>query len=126
MINLDDMGGLSKQRIFWILLVIAAAAIFLFIRRSIPYSDSKNLQTANISLDSIWSFGPTVGIYDKASHRYFWLKSYTSFDNTAMDTLRSRHAKIRFMKFMNGPLENRIYWMQIDSTVVFDQVINRQ
>jgi len=102
---------------------VFAIGLFLFIRRSIPYSDSAELLRADISIDSIWSIGPTATIYDKSSRQYYWLKSYTTFDQSAFDTLKSKKAKIQYMKFLKGPLENRVYQLVVDSVIVFDQVV---
>ena len=115
------------KRLIWLVLVITiGAAVYLFIKRSIPYSDRDELLSGNISIDSIWSLGPATAIYDKSSKKYYWLKSYTSLDLSMMDTLKSRKAHIRYMKFLKGPLENRIFRMEVDSVVVFDQVIDRE
>ena len=100
--------------------------IFLFIKRSIPYSDRPELQSADISIDSIWSLGPATAIYDKTSEKYYWLKSYASFDQSALDTLKGKRAIVRYMKFFEGPLENRVFYMAVDSVIVFDQVIERE
>ena len=115
-----------KRLILLILLVAIATALFLVIKRSIPYSDRAELLSTDISIDSIWSLGPATGVYDKTSQEYYWLKSYTSLDQSALDTLKSKRARIRYMKFLKGPLENRIFRMEVDSVVVFDQVIERE
>lgn len=115
-----------RRLILLMVLVAIAAGIFLFIKRSVPYSDRADILSASISIDSIWSFGPATAIYDKTSRKYYWLKSYTSLDQSMMDTLKSKTAKIRYIKFLMGPLENRIFHMEVDSVVVFDQVIERE
>ncbi len=115
-----------KRLILLILLVVIGTGIFLFIRRSTPYSDRAELMSADISIDSIWSLGPATAVYDKASQKYYWLKSYTSLDQSALDTLKSKRARIRYMKFLKGPLENRIFQMEVNSVVVFDQVIESE
>jgi hypothetical protein len=115
-----------KRLVIVILSVTIAIWIFLFIKRSIPYSDRAELLSANISIDSIWSIGPATTIYDKSSQKYYWLKSLTSLDQTTLDTLKSRKANIRYMKFLMGPLENRIFRMEVDSLIVVDQVVERE
>lgn len=115
-----------KRLILLIVLVAIATGIFLFIKRSIPYSDRADILSANISIDSIWSLGPATAIYDKESRKYYWLKSYTSLDQSKMDTLKSKKASVRYMKFLMGPLENRIFHMEVDSVVVFDQIVERE
>lgn len=115
-----------KRLILLILLVVIGTTIFLFIKRSIPYSDRPELQSADISIDSIWSLGPATAVYDKASQEYYWLKSYTSLDQSALDTLKGKRASVRYMKFLEGPLENRVFWLAVDSVVVFDQVVERE
>jgi len=42
---------------------------------------------------------------------------------TAFDTLQSKKAAIRYMKFLKGPLENRVYHMEVNSIVVIDQIV---
>lgn len=115
-----------KRLIIVLVLAIIAVGVFFWIKRSIPYSDHAELLSTDISIDSIWSLGPAVAIYDKSLQEYYWLKSYTSFDMAELDTLKSRKASIRYMKFLQGPLENRIFRMEVDSVVVFDQVIERE
>jgi hypothetical protein len=110
----------------WILIILLVICVALVVRRSIPYSDREDLFSAEISIDSIWTFGPAAGIYDRRSGKYYWLKSYTSLDQTKLDSLKNRPANIRYMKFLQGPLENRIFYMEVDSVVVFDQVIERE
>jgi len=105
------------------ILFVVVIGILIFIKRSIPYDDSDELMTTNIPIDSIWSFGPTTAIYDKTSEKYYWLKSYTSIDQSSMDTLKLKKARIKYMKFFAGPLENRIYQLKVDSIIVFDQVV---
>ncbi|MFZ6012900.1 MAG: hypothetical protein ACOYXT_21320 [Bacteroidota bacterium] len=115
-----------KRLILAILLVALGIVIFRFIKRSIPYSDRHELQSADIAIDSIWSLGPATAIYDKASKKYYWLKSYTSFDQSALDTLKGKRARVRYMKFFQGPLENRVFFMAVDSVVVVDQIVVRE
>jgi len=115
-----------KRVILIIAVLVISTVIYFFVKRSLPYSDRVELLSADISVDSIWSLGPATAIYDKASQKYYWMKSYTSFDQSMMDTLKSRKASIRYMKFLKGPLENRIFRMEVDSVVVFDQVIERE
>lgn len=115
-----------KRLVLFILFVTIVTWIFLLIKRSIPYSDRAELLSTNISIDSIWSFGPAATIYDKTSRKYYWLKSFTSLDQTMLDTLKSRRANIRYMKFLKGPLENRIFWMEVDSVIVIDQVVEHE
>lgn len=112
------------KRIFLLGIVIAVGVgLFLVFRRSLPYSDNAGLLSTTISVDSIWSLGPATAIFDKHSRQYYWLKSYTSFDQSGFDTLKSKKARIKYMKFLDGPLENRVYQMEVDSIIVFDQVI---
>jgi hypothetical protein len=66
-----------------------------------------------------------VWIYDKPSGQNFWLKSYTSFHAKEFDSLKGKSALIHYMKVLGGPLENRIFKMEIDSVAVFDQVVER-
>jgi len=40
-----------------------------------------------------------------------------------LDTLKTKKASVRYMKFFAGPLENRIFHMEVDSIVVIDQVV---
>jgi hypothetical protein len=115
-----------KRLILSIIIITIATGIFLLIKRSIPYSDRTELLSANISIDSIWSLGPTTAIYDKSAQKYYWLKSFTSLDQRMLDTLKSKRANIRYMKFLKGPLENRIFRMEVDSVVIIDQVIERE
>ena len=91
-----------------------------------PYSDRSELLSADILIDSIWTLGPTATVFDKTRRQYFWLKSYSSFNQLQLDTLKHKKVSIRYMKFLKGPLENRIFRMEIDSVVVFDQVIERK
>ncbi|HEU5289644.1 MAG TPA: hypothetical protein VFU05_03310 [Cyclobacteriaceae bacterium] len=114
-----------KRMTLLVMFVAVAITIFLFIKRSIPYSDSAELLSTEISIDSIWSLGPTTAVYDRKSQKYYWLKSYTSLDQLALDTLKSKRARIQYMKFLKGPIENRIFRIEVDSVVVFDQVIER-
>ncbi|MFZ6008826.1 MAG: hypothetical protein ACOYXT_00645, partial [Bacteroidota bacterium] len=59
-----------------LVLAIIAVGVFFWIKRSIPYSDHAELLSTDISIDSIWSLGPAVAIYDKSLQEYYWLKSY--------------------------------------------------
>jgi hypothetical protein len=121
------MTGKSATRLVVITLcVVIIAWIVSLVKRSIPYSDSDEILLASISIDSIWSLGPTVTIYDKKSQKAYWIKSYTSFDHPDIDSLKSKTANIRYMKFLQGPLENRIVWMEVDSAVIIDQVVRRE
>lgn len=104
---------------------ILLAAIFLWVYRSLPYSDSEELLTADIRIDSVWTVGPAVALLDKETHTYYWFKSYTSMDQSDLDTLKLKRAHVRYMKFFKGPLENRIYKMEVDSSIVIDQVIRK-
>ena len=115
------------MRKFIVLLAIAVigTGIYLFINRSMPYSDSSELLSAEISIDSVWTLGPTAAMYDKTRRQYYWLKSYSSFNQLQLDTLKHKKINIQYMKFLKGPLENRIFRMEIDSVVIFDQVIER-
>ena len=117
---------MMKRLILSIFIVAIAMLIIFFIKRSIPYNDRPELQAADISLDSIWALGPVTGIYDKASGKYYWLKSYSSFDQSAFDTLKGNRARVRYMKFLQGPLENRVFYMAVDSVIIFNQVIDRE
>ena len=114
---------MAKRMIILGVVIVIGAAIFFYIRRSIPYSDNAALLTDDISIDSIWSLGPATTIYDSSSGIYYWLKSYTSFDQSGFDTLQNKAARIKYMKFLEGPLENRVYQIKIDSIIVFDQVV---
>jgi hypothetical protein len=114
-----------KRSILSAVFVIIGIGIFLLVKRSIPYSDRADLYEATISIDSIWTLGPAAAIYDKRSKKYYWLKSYTSLDQKNLDTLKSRKANIRYTKFLTGPLENRIFRMEVDSIVIIDQVVDR-
>jgi hypothetical protein len=115
-----------RKLIVLFVIAIIGAGIYLFIRESMPYSDRSELLSAEISIDSVWTVGPTATFYDKSKRQYYWLKSYSSFSQLRLDTLRHRKANIRYMKFLSGPLENRIFRMEIDSVVIFDQVIERE
>ena len=105
------------------MIAVIALGISLFIRRSIPYQGREELLTTTISIDSVWSLGPAATIYDKSADKYYWMKSYTSVDQSALDTLRFKKGKITYMKFLKGPLENRVYRLEVDSIVVFDQLV---
>src|SRR5690349_20300397 len=115
-----------KRLIFLILMLVVVTGIFLVVNKSLPYSDRDELFSSEISIDSVLTIGPAAAVYDSASQEYYWLKSYSSFDQSALDTLKHKRAKIRYMKFLKGPLENRIFRMEVDSIVVFDQVIERE
>lgn len=91
-------------------------------KHSIPYEEL--MQPQHITIDSIIVTGPVVWIYDKASRRNFWLKSYTSFHAKEFDSLHGKAVRIHYMKVLAGPFENRIFKMEIDSVVIFDQVID--
>lgn len=85
-----------------------------------PYD--KAMQTQHITIDSITVTGPVVLIHDKPSGRNFWFKTYTSFHPKEFDSLQGKQADIYYMKVFTGPFENRIFKMEVDSVVVFDQV----
>lgn|GEM_PF-5490499 len=114
-----------KRLILLILVVVVGTGVFIFVKRSTPFSDRTDFMSADISIDSIWSIGPAAVVYEMESKKYYWLKSYTSFDQSDLDTLKSKHVRIRYLKFLMGPLENRIIRIEVDSVVVFDQVIER-
>lgn len=103
--------------------ILLTGGIAIFIKRSIPYEGSSQLLSAKISIDSILIMGPAVAMYDSSSQTYYWLKSVSSSDMTALDTLQSKKASIRYMKFLKGPLENRVYHMEVNDVVVIDQII---
>jgi hypothetical protein len=115
-----------KRLVILILVAIIVTGVVLFIRRSIPYSDRDELFSATIKIDSIWSMGPATTFYDKTSRKYYWLKSLTPLDQEMLDTLKSKKAHVRYMKFLMGPFENRIFRMEVDSIVIIDQVIERE
>ncbi len=100
---------------------IALLAIYLWWKRSVPYENE--LQTQQITIDSTTITGPVVLIYDKRSRQSFWLKSYTSFDAEEFDSLKGKAVRIHYMKFLVGPFENRIFKMEVDSVVVFNQAV---
>jgi len=114
-----------KKLIIMILVGIILYGIFLLVNRSIPYSESPDLLSADVSVDSIWRLGPATALYDKTTQQFYWFKSYSPGKPFNFDVLKNKKAKIRYMKFLSGPLENRIFWMQVDSVVVFNQVIER-
>lgn len=93
-----------KRLVVFLFLLVLAIAIFLFVRRSLPYSDRTELVSATINVDSIRVFGPMVAMRDKSSGQYYWFKSLTTLDHRKLDTLKSKHARIRYMKFLKGPL----------------------
>lgn len=112
-----------RRLIFFGGIATVLVCIISLIHRAIPYDDGSNIFSTEISVDSIRSMGPMTAIYDKTSNQYYWLKSYTSFNHSELDTLKSKKARIRYMKILKGTLEKRIVWMQVDSIVVFDQII---
>jgi len=114
-----------KKLVMLILISIIVYGIFLFVNRSIPYSERPELLSADVSIDSIWRLGPATALYDKTSQQFYWFKSYSPGNPFNFDVLKNKKAKIRYMKFLSGPLENRIFWIQVDSTVVFDEVIHQ-
>jgi len=114
-----------RNLIVLLTIAIIGTGIYLLIKKSLPYGDRSELLSAEISIDSIWTVGPTATFYDKSKRQYYWLKSYSSFSQLELDTIKHKKANIRYMKFLKGPLENRIFRMEIDSVVVFDQVIER-
>jgi hypothetical protein len=114
-----------RKLIVLLAIAVLVTGIYLFINRSMPYSDRSELLSAKISIDSVWTLGPTATVYDKTRRQYYWLKSYSSFNQIQLDTLKHREVNIRYMKFLKGPLENRIFRIEIDSVVIFDQVIER-
>ena len=103
------------------LVVIAFLSIYLFVKRSVPYENE--MLSKDIALDSISVTGPVALIYDKKSRQNFWLKSYSSFHANEFDSLQGKEARVHYKKFLAGPFENRIFKMEIDSVVVFDQVV---
>jgi hypothetical protein len=105
------------------IMVIVALAIHLAVKRSLPHQEL--LETRLISIGSVSVTGPVVWIQDKGSGRKFWLKLYTSFRPTGVDSLVGKSARIHYMKVLSGPLGNRIFKMEIDSILVFDQVLER-
>jgi hypothetical protein len=102
--------------------LVASLLIYHTVKRIAPYEDV--MQTQRITLDSIHVVGPVVRIYDKSLRQNFWLKSYTSLDATEFDSLQNKSAQIYYMKLFAGPLENRIFKIEVDSVIVFDQVID--
>ena len=113
---------MKRAIIITFLIVILSSTIFL-IRKTLPFRDGTELLPDTITVDSIWTLGPAAAIYDKSARKYFWLKSYTSFDMKALDSLKSRNVSIMYMKSFMGPLENRITHMEVNSVVVFDQPV---
>lgn len=91
-----------KQIILIGAIITVGVGLFLVLRRSLPYSNSDELLSATISVDRIWSLGPATAIFDKHSHQYYWLKSYTSFHQSGFDTLKSKQARIRYMSSLKG------------------------
>lgn len=117
---------IMKRFAIILMIIILLGSIFLLIRKSIPYSDRPDLLKANISIDSVWQFGPAAAIYDRSKRQYYWMKSYTDVRLNMLDTLKSRAVQITYVKYLMGPLENRITQMEVDSLVVFDQVVERE
>jgi hypothetical protein len=103
------------------LAVIILLSIYFMVQRSMPYQEV--MQTQGITIDSFIVTGPVVLIFDRPSRQNFWLKSYTSFHAKEFDSLRGKAARVHYMKTFVGPFENRIFKLEIDSVVVFDQVI---
>ena len=103
------------------LAVVALLSIYFMVKRSIPYEEV--MQTQLITIDSITHTGPLVLVFNKSLRKTFWLKSYTSLDAREFDSLQGKAAQIHYMKFLTGPFENRIFKMEVDSVVVFDQVV---
>lgn len=120
---------MSTKVIKILILSVTAVTITLWvislIRRSIPYRDSTELYSTVASIDSLWTLGPAAAIHDKSSGKSFWVKSYSSFDPPKLDSLKSRKVNVKYLKFLMGPLENRVVWMEIDSVVVIDQILDR-
>jgi hypothetical protein len=112
-----------KRGILTGLAVVALLSIYFMVKRSIPYDDV--MQTQHIIIDSVSVIGPVVWIYDKPSGQNFWLKSYTSFHAKEFDSLQGKAARIHYMKVLTGLFENRIFKMEVDSVIVFDQAIER-
>jgi hypothetical protein len=115
-----------RRWVFLVIFLIVAVCIFFTIRRSLPYGDRPDLLSDEISIDSIRTLGTAAWIYDKTSKKYYWLKSYKLLDQSKLDTLKSRRAVVRYVKFFKGPLENRIFYMRVDSVVLIDQIIERE
>jgi hypothetical protein len=103
------------------LAVVVLLSIYFMVKRSLPYEEA--MQTRRITIDSVTVTGPVALIYDKPSGKNFWLKSYTSFHAKEFDSLPGKTAQIYYMKVFAGPFENRIFKIEIDSVVVFDQVV---
>jgi len=112
-----------RRFIILAVLVVVLIGFLIWMKRSIPFNDSDRLLSATISLDSIWTLGPALAIYDKGSDKYYWLKSMTSTTTPNLNALKSKEVSIRYMKFLTGPFENRIFYISVDSNVVFNQVI---
>lgn len=133
-VSLNDTGcrrtsslRMSTRRIvIAIIFLITVTGIFLVFRRSIPYNDRAELLSGEISIDSVWTLGPATVLYDRKSGEQYWFKSLTSIEPADLDTLKARKAKIRYMKFFDGFMENRIFRIEVDSIVVFDQVVTRE
>jgi len=115
-----------KKLLLLISLVLVITYVLLLVNKSLPFSDRDELYSTEISIDSVITLGPAAALYDSASQAYYWLKSYSSFDQSALDTLKGKTASIRYMKFLKGPLENRVFRIEVDSVIVFDQVIERE
>jgi hypothetical protein len=103
------------------LAALVLVSIYLTVKRSIPYEEK--MQTQDIIIDSFRVTGPIVLIHDKHSSQNFWLKSYNSFDAKQFDSLHDKTARVHYMKSIGGPLENRIFKIEIDSVEIFNQVI---
>src|SRR5262245_29976767 len=113
-----------KRIVIISLLVAGLLFIYLSVKRLMPYEEV--MQKKRITLDSINVIGPLVWVHDKTSNQNFWLKSYTSLNATAFDTLQNKSVEVHYMKVFSGPFENRIFKIEIDSVVVFDQVVDGQ
>lgn len=110
-----------KRVMLMALAAVILICIYLMVKRSIPYEAV--MQKKQITIDSFTVAGPVVFIYDKSSRQNFWLKSYSSFNAKEIDSLRGKASRIYYMKSFTGPLENRIFKIEINSVVVFDQVL---
>ena len=105
------------------LAAVVLVSIYIMVKRSIPYE--AKMQTQEITIDSFRITGPIVLIHDKHSSQNFWLKSYNSFDAKQFDSLQGKTARVHYMKSIGGPLENRIFKIEIDSVEIFDQAVER-
>lgn len=120
------MNRMKRFLIVVALVAVVGYGIFFFVKRSLPFSNRPELLSDEISIDSIWNVGPVTALRDRTSQRFYWLKSYASVDQPAFDTLKNKKARIKYMKFLSGPIENRIFWLQVDSVIVFNQVIENE